>query len=157
MLVRVFAVVVFVGFQLAQETMAQTNSPTDRFFPDADMMRIGTYYYPEAWPPEEWPRDIANIKKLNLEFVHMGEFAWAFMEPREGQYDFAWLDKVVKLCADQGLKVVLCTPSATPPLWLTQQHPEVLTIDADGRTMQHGTRQQACWSVDIYRQYVGKI
>jgi beta-galactosidase len=136
---------------------AKAQTEKSRFFPDADMMSIGVYYYPEAWPPDQWARDIANIKKLNLEFVHMGEFAWAFMEPKEGQYDFAWLDKVVRMCADQGLKVVLCTPSATPPIWLTQEHPEVLLIDADGRTMQHGTRQQACWSVDIYRQYVGKI
>jgi len=157
MLFRVLAVVIFVVFQLAAQAVAQMNSPRDRFFPDADMMRIGTYYYPEAWPQEQWPRDIANIKKLNLEFVHMGEFAWAFMEPQEGHYDFGWLDQVVKLCGEQGLRVVLCTPSATPPIWLTQKHPEVLMIDADGRQMQHGTRAQADWSVEIYRQYVGKI
>ena len=81
-------------------------------------MRIGVYYYPEAWPSNQWARDIANIKKLNLEFVHMGEFAWAFMEPKEGKFDFAWLDRNIQLCADQGLKVVLCTPSPTPPVWL---------------------------------------
>jgi beta-galactosidase len=128
-----------------------------QFFPDADMMRIGVYYYPEAWPPEQWPRDIANIRKLNLEFVHMGEFAWAIMEPQEGHFDFDWLEKNVKLCADQGLKVVLCTPSATPPVWLTSEHPEVLMVDGDGRTMVHGSRQQANWSSETYRQYVEKI
>jgi beta-galactosidase len=126
-------------------------------FPDADMMRIGAYYYPEAWPAEQWPRDMANLKKMNMEFVHMGEFAWAFMEPTEGKFDFDWLEKNVKLAADNGLKVVLCTPSPAPPVWLTQQHPEVLMVDAYGRKMLHGTRQQACWSVDLHRQYVGKI
>jgi beta-galactosidase len=126
-------------------------------FPDSDLMKIGVYYYPEAWPQSQWPRDIANIRKLNLEFVHMGEFAWAFMEPEEGHFDFAWLDRAVQLCADQGLKVVLCTPSPTPPIWLTQEHPEVLMIDAAGRRMEHGTRQQATWSSDVYRRYVGRI
>ena len=53
------------------------------------MLSIGVYYYPEAWPAAQWPRDMANIKKLGLEFVHMGEFAWAFMEPTEGNFDFA--------------------------------------------------------------------
>src|SRR3990172_9364269 len=67
-------------------------------FPTADLMRIGVYYYPEAWPSNQWARDIANIKKLNLEFVHMGEFAWAFMEPDEGRFDFAWLERNVQLC-----------------------------------------------------------
>ena len=144
-------------FSLASSAGAQMSDAQKQFFPDADMMRIGVYYYPEAWPESQWARDIANMKKMHLEFVHMGEFAWAYMEPTEGNYDFSWLDKCVQLCADQGLKVVLCTPSATPPIWLTQEHPEVLMIDEDGRTMQHGTRQQGCWSVDLFRQYVGKI
>jgi beta-galactosidase len=126
-------------------------------FPPADLMNIGTYYYPEAWPREEWPRDMANMRKMGLEFVHMGEFAWAFMEPEEGRFDFGWLDRAVQLAADQGLKVVLCTPSATPPVWLTQKHPEVLMVDANGRTMVHGTREEATWSSDVYRRYVGKI
>ena len=138
--------------------MHATNARAESaFFPEADMMQIGVYYYPEAWPADQWPRDIANIRKMGLEFVHMGEFAWAFMEPEEGKFDFDWLEKNVQLCAQQGLKVVLCTPSPTPPVWLTQAHPEVLMVDANGRRMQHGTRQQACWSVDTYRQYVGRI
>ncbi len=126
-------------------------------FPPADLMRIGVYYYPEAWPSNQWARDIANIKKLDLEFVHMGEFAWAFMEPEEGKFDFDWLEQNVKLCADHGLKVILCTPSPTPPVWLTQKHPEVCMVDAAGRRMLHGSRQHACWSVETYRQYVGRI
>ena len=133
---------------------AKADSPA---FPQADLMRIGVYYYPEAWPQSQWERDISNIKKLNLEFVHMGEFAWTFMEPKEGQYDFTWLDQAVKLCADKGLKVVLCTPSPTPPVWLAKAHPEILMVDASGRQMQHGSRQQATWTSDTYRAYVGKI
>src|SRR5437868_5469609 len=108
----------------------------------SDLMRIGVYYYPEAWPSNQWARDIANIKKLDLEFVHMGEFAWAFMEPEEGKFDFDWLERNVQLCAEQGLKVVLCTPSPTPPVWLAEKHPEILMVDAAGRKMLHGTRQQ---------------
>ena len=133
---------------------AATNAPA---FPESDLMRIGVYYYPEAWPSNQWARDIANIKKLNLEFVHMGEFAWAFMEPQEGKFDFAWLDRNIQLCADEGLKVVLCTPSPTPPVWLSEKHPEILMVDAAGRTMLHGTRQQGNWSSEVYRKYVGKI
>ena len=127
------------------------------YFPPAEMMNIGVYYYPEAWPESQWARDIANIKKLGLEFVHMGEFAWAFMEPEEGKYDFSWLEKNVELSAAQGLKVVLCTPSATPPVWLVRQHPEVLMVDSGGRRMNHGSREQACCSVPLYRDYVAKI
>jgi beta-galactosidase len=136
---------------------APAGSKSPGFFPAGDLTRIGVYYYPEAWPADQWPRDIGNIKKMGLEFVHMGEFAWAFMEPHEGSFDFAWLERNVQLCADQGLKVVLCTPSAAPPVWLTQAHPEVLMIDATGRRMLHGTREQACWNVPAYRQYVARV
>jgi len=128
-----------------------------KFFRDSDMMNIGVYYYPEAWPSNQWLRDIGNIKKMGLEFVHMGEFAWAFMEPEEGKYNFDWLDEAVRLCAQNGLKVVLCTPSPAPPAWLAKKYPEVLMVDAAGRRMEHGSREQASWSVQRYRDEVEKI
>lgn len=132
-------------------------SSTERYFPSDQMMTIGVYYYPEAWSPEQWERDISNIKRFGFEFIHVGEFAWAFMEPEEGKYDFAWLERVVDLAAKHGLKVILCTPTPTPPIWLAQKHPEVLVIDDAGRRMEHGTREHATWSSEVYRGYVAKI
>jgi beta-galactosidase len=120
-------------------------------------MNIGVYYYPEAWPRQQWARDMTNIRKLGLEFVHMGEFAWVFMEPSEGKFDFEWLEENVRLAAAQNLKVVLCTPSATPPVWLSRAHPDILMVDASGRRMNHGGRQHACWSAPTYRAYVAKV
>ena len=105
-------------------------APAD-WFPPSDMMTIGVYYYPEAWPEAQWGRDMANMRKLGMEFVHMGEFAWYFMEPEEGKYRLDWLEKNVDLAAANGLKVILCTPSATPPIWLTRKHPEILMVDCD--------------------------
>lgn len=132
-------------------------APNPDWFPKKDMLTVGVYYYPEAWPAAQWARDMANIRKLNMEFVHMGEFAWYFMEPEEGRFNFDWLEKNVDLAAKNGLKVILCTPSATPPIWLVRGHPEILMVDAQGRTMDHGSREQADWSSAIYRDYVTKI
>lgn len=150
------ALAVTLALAAAAPAAGQGPAPSP-YFPDRDMMTIGVYYYPEAWPKEQWARDIANIKKHGFEFVHMAEFAWAFMEPEEGRFDFEWLETNVKLAAEQGLKVVLCTPSATPPVWLTRKHPEVLMVDASGRRMIHGSREHATWSSPVYRQYVEKI
>lgn len=127
------------------------------WFPKKDMLTIGTYYYPEAWPEKQWARDMANIRKMGMEYVHMGEFAWYFEEPSEGHYNFDWLERAVSLAAGNGLKVILCTPSATPPIWLERAHPEILMVDAQGRTMEHGSREQADWSSPVYRAYVTKI
>ena len=137
--------------------MPLLNAQNPNWFPKRDMLTVGVYYYPEAWPESQWARDMANIRKLDMEFVHMGEFAWYFMEPQEGNYQFDWLEKNVALAAKNGLKVVLCTPSATPPIWLTRAHPEILMVDAKGSTMQHGGREQADWNSPLYREYVTKI
>src|ERR1700712_3004907 len=78
------------------------------WFPKKDLVTVGVYYYPERWPESQWSRDVWTIHKLGMEFVHMGEFAWYFMEPEEGKYNFDWLDKNVDLAAKNGLKVILC-------------------------------------------------
>lgn len=127
------------------------------WFPPQEMMTVGVYYYPEAWPETQWARDIANIRKLGMEFIHMAEFAWQTMEPEEGRIDLGWLEKNVALAHQQGLKVILCTPSPTPPVWLVRKHPEVLMVDAAGRRQEHGSRQHACWTVPKYREHVARI
>jgi beta-galactosidase len=146
------AVVAVVVLALAAPAAAE-----DVFFPDQDLMTVGVYYYPEAWPREQWARDIANIRRLGFEFIHLAEFAWAFLEPEPGRFDFEWLETNVRLAAEHGLKVVLCTPSATPPAWLTRRHPEILMVDARGRRMNHGSRAHATWSSPVYRRHVERI
>lgn len=127
------------------------------FFPAADLIVPGSYYYPEQWPEEQWDRDLERMASLGFEFTHFGEFAWSAFEPEEGRFDFAWLDKAVALARKHGLKVILCTPTATPPAWLTTAHPDVLVENAAGRRLEHGGRQQASWASDRYRRYVERI
>jgi len=121
------------------------------------LMELGSYYYPEQWPESEWERDIKKMSELGFEFTHFGEFAWSTLEPKEGKFCFDWLDKAIELATKYNLKVILCTPSPTPPVWLTQKHPELLIVNEDGRRVQHGARQHASWNSDIYRHYVERI
>ncbi|WP_114783338.1 beta-galactosidase [Botryobacter ruber] len=137
------------GTSLAQEA--------EKYFDKNKLMLVGSYYYPEQWPQENWERDIQNMSRLGFDFTHYGEFAWAEMEPEEGKYNFEWLDQAIALAAKNNLKVILCTPTPTPPVWLTQKHPDVLMVNAEGRTIRHGARQQASWSSAKYREYVAKI
>jgi beta-galactosidase len=103
-------------------------------------MSIGVYYYPEHWPQEQWDRDFAKMEEMGFEFVHMAEFAWAMMEPEEGKFDFAWLDKAVELASRHHLRVVLCTPTPCPPVWMGEKYPESFLVGADGRRREHGSR-----------------
>ena len=121
-----------------------------RFFPHADLMKIGVYYYPEHWPAEQWERDFKNIASLGFEFTHFAEFAWAILEPAEGKYDFAWFDRAIDLAAKHGLKVILCTPTPCPPAWLGEKHPEIYLVGADGRRREHGTRANGSLADEVF-------
>lgn len=104
-------------------------------------MRIGTYYYPEQWPREQWERDFDNIAAMGLQIVHMGEFAWYSMEPQPGDIQLDWLSECVEMAAKRKLAVILCTPTAAPPIWLSQEHPETLPVDCHGTRARFGGRR----------------
>ena len=128
-----------------------------QFFKPEKLIETGVYYYPEAWSPDQWDRDFKKMSDMGFEFTHMAEFAWAQIEPTEGVYDFKWLDKAVELAAKHNLKVIMCTPSATPPVWLTKKYPEVLVIKSDGQTAMHGTREHYSWSSPKYQELTKKV
>jgi beta-galactosidase len=128
-----------------------------RFFPKADLMKIGVYYYPEQWPGSQWARDLGKMAEMGFEFTHFGEFAWAQMEPSDGKFDFAWLDRAVDLAARAGLKVILCTPTPCPPAWLGEKYPEIYLVRGDGRRMEHGTRANGSLANDIFVKYAKRI
>ena len=128
-----------------------------QFFPEKGT-HFGVYYYPEHWDESQWERDIKRMADLGFEFVHMGEFAWAALEPQEDVYHFEWLDKAVKLAADNNLKVIMSTPSPCIPAWLAEKHPEVLRMDSSGIRKHHsGSRLTGSLANPIYRQYVARI
>ena len=56
---------------------------------------LGVAYYPEDWPEEEMANDIAKMKDAGINVARVGEFAWSKMEPREGEFHFEWLHRVI--------------------------------------------------------------
>jgi beta-galactosidase len=128
-----------------------------QFFDDSQLISTGVYYYPEHWDSTQWERDIKKIAEMGFEYTHYAEFAWAQLEPQEGKYDFKWLDRAVELAAKYKIKVIMCTSTATPPVWLTRKHPEILLKNENGTFMDHGGRQHASFSSNYYRQYSIKM
>ncbi len=113
----------------------------ERFFREGDLINVGTFYYPEHWDESQWERDFKKMAEMGFEYVHMAEFAWAFLEPEEGTYDFEWLDKAIDLAGKHGLKVMLCTPTATTPVWMGLKYPETYLLDSKYMRKEHGSRQ----------------
>lgn len=122
------------------------------WFNDKDLTLTGAYYYPEHWDESQWERDLKQMHELGFEFTHFAEFAWAQLEPQEGVYDFSWLDRAVALAAKYDLKVVMCTSTATPPVWLSRKYPEILLKSEDGTVQEHGARQHASFASPVYRK-----
>ncbi len=117
----------------------------------------GSPYYPEHWDAEIRAGDPALFKAAGWNVIRMAEFAWDLMEPREGVFDFSLFDETIARFGAVGIRSILCTPTATPPRWLTRDHPEVLRVDADGRRLEHGSRQHASHFSALYRDYSRKI
>jgi beta-galactosidase len=107
-------------------------------------LHLGAAYYPEHWPEQRWPEDIRLMQAAGLTVVRMAEFAWSTLEPAEGEFHFEWLDKAIAQLAEAGIVTVLGTPTAVPPAWLVQSHPEVLAVDESGRRVQFGNRCHYC-------------
>ena len=127
------------------------------YFPEKELTTVGAYYYPEHWDESQWERDFKKMASMGFEFTHFAEFAWAQLEPEEGRYDFAWLDRAVALAAKYKLKVIMCTSTATPPVWLSRKYPEILKKREDGTYEDHGSRQHASFSSEVYRKYSMKM
>jgi beta-galactosidase len=118
---------------------------------------LGAAWYPEQWPESRWDADLTLMEAAHINFVRVGEFAWSTMEPKEGDYQLDWLERAVRAAERHHIAVVIGTPSAAPPAWLTTKYPETLRTLADGRKDQHGNRQQFDWSDPKYRQLVRDV
>jgi beta-galactosidase len=112
----------------------------------------GADYNPEQWPEEVWEEDVRLMREAGVNLVSLGIFAWAKIEPRPGEYDFGWLDRVMDLLHAGNVMVNLATATASPPPWLTKLHPEILPVTRDGVTLWPGGRQNYCPSSAAYRE-----
>jgi beta-galactosidase len=114
-------------------------------------MKYGVAWYPEHWEQSRWSTDLSLMQKAGMNLVRLAESAWSQLEPTEGTFDFDWLEQAISAATAHGFEVVLGTPTYAPPAWLTTQYPEVLAVNASGRTATHGYRCHYAVASPVYR------
>jgi len=149
---------ILLSLALPAMLIAQSGTPAiPTQIPGQDALLLGTAWYPEQWPEARWEADLKLMEEAGIRMVRITEFAWSSMEPREGQYNFGWLDRAIALAAKHHIVVVLGTPTATPPAWLTKTHPDTLRMEDNGRRVVHGNRAHGSVTSPVYRAYCHKI
>ncbi len=122
-----------------------------------DRFLLGAPHYPEHVDESYWQRDAERLAAAGANTVRMGEFAWHLWEPRIGHFDFSLFDRAIEVLGKAGIDTILCTPTATPPRWLTAAYPEVLRVDGNGRVAGHGSRQHADTTSPVFRAHSRRI
>ena len=130
-------------------------------------MYFGVDYYPEQWvfpyggtaekPEAAWETDAELMAAAGFNVIRIGEFTWGLCEREDGQYNFDWLRRVMDVMGKAGIQVVLATPTAAPPVWLSKKYPEILPIDERGHTKHEGTRRAVCLNSEIYWSYSKRL
>ena len=130
-------------------------NPTPRF----PHFLHGGDYNPDQWldHPEILEDDVRLMKKAHVNAVSIGIFSWARLEPEEGVYDFSWMDQIIHRLWDNGIRVVLATPSGARPAWMAEKYPEVLRVDDHFQRRHFGERHNHCPSSPVYRQKVRQM
>lgn len=118
---------------------------------------FGGDYNPEQWPEQVWAEDARLMAEAGVNLVTVAVFSWSRLEPREGEYDFAWLDRVIDLLHEHGVAVDLATATATPPPWLVRAYPSVMPVDQNGTRLEFGSRQGYCPSSPIFRAHTVRL
>ena len=123
----------------------------------ASFPATGVCYYPEHWQQSQWASDAKAMADAGISWVRIAEFSWAVIEPSPEEFNWQWLDDAVETLGQAGLKLVMCTPTATPPKWLVDQMPDMIAIDADGNPRKFGSRRHYSFAHQGYRKESQRI
>lgn len=125
------------------------------------MKRIlyGGDYNPEQWldEPDILEKDIQYMKEAGINTVTLGVFSWSLLEPEEGTYNLQWLEDRINILYENGISVILSTPSGARPKWMADRYPEVLRVREDRQRNLFGERHNHCYTSPLYREKVRAI
>jgi beta-galactosidase len=145
------------GTQIHISAQSSPSASIPTQLPGHNALLMGADWYPEQWPEVRWETDLRMMEAAHLNVARIAEFAWSRMESSEGHFDFDWLERVIRLAEKHHVTIVLGTPTAAPPAWLTQKYPDTLRVESDGRRVAHGNRAHGSVTSQRYREFCRRI
>ncbi len=119
----------------------------------------GGDYNPEQWDAAQgyenetiWQDDMRLMRRAGVNTLSVGIFSWSSLQPSEFTFTFDWLDRILALLAENGVRACLATPTAAQPAWLSAAYPDVLPVDESGLQRAHGGRQNYCPTSPDFRR-----
>jgi beta-galactosidase len=125
--------------------------------PKAPWIWHGGDYNPEQWPPEIWDDDFSKMRKAGITAVTIGVFSWVSLQPSEDEFTFEWMDTIFEKARANDIRIILATPTAAQPAWMSRKYPEVLRSDERGVRKEHGQRVNYCPNSPDYRRFSAQI
>jgi len=116
----------------------------------------GVAYYDEYMPYDRLLTDIAMMKKAGINTVRIAESTWSTCEPQDGVFDFSHVERVLNAMEENGISVIVGTPTYAIPTWMVKSHPEVLAVTIKGRGI-YGARQIMDITHPAYRFYAERV
>src|SRR5258708_24948391 len=120
--------------------------------PSSGQLLLGVDYYPDQTPEAFWEEDSRMMSDMGFTNVRIAEFAWALMEPSESKFEFGWLHRAIQILHKHNIGVILGTPSAAPPPWLSAKYPDIFAVNAQGQRLRPGGRRFTCPTTPVYRK-----
>lgn len=130
---------------------------TQYAFKRRKQMRLGTSYYPEIFPRDQWERDYLKMAQAGIRTIRIAVLDWSRIQPEEGLFNWEWLDACIDLAEKHGINVIMGTPTTAPPIWLVEKYPEVLPVNEKGERMVFGKRQHRCYNSRMYWEYTKRL
>lgn len=118
---------------------------------------FGGDYSPEQWPEALWADDVALMREAGVNTVTLGVFSWGLLEVDDDRWDWGWFDRIIDLLSEAAIGIDLATPTASPPIWLHRDHPDILPMDRRGLRYHQGGRLQWCPSHPVWRRYASRV
>src|ERR1700716_527125 len=151
-------VAALLGLPSAMPAQQQMAPPPGAIMPN---VLYGAAYYNEYIPADLQPgrleKDVALMKEAGISVVRMGESTWSLWEPADGQFEYAWMDRIVDAMGKAGIKVIMGTPTYSIPTWMWKAHPEILARHLGGAYVGYGMRQNMNTDDPNYRRYAERL